>query len=96
MVSETSLGELHEILQSAFDWSGEHLHRLDKLSLLGFFLSIFATVSRATLFVTHAPRVVFVYIYSSFLYRIPDHTIGNQPFEPNRSWRYNQPEMGNH
>ncbi len=27
VVSETSLGELHEILQSAFDWSGEHLHR---------------------------------------------------------------------
>jgi hypothetical protein len=27
VVSETSLSELHEILQSAFDWSGEHLHR---------------------------------------------------------------------
>jgi hypothetical protein len=27
VVSETSLGELHEILQSAFGWSGEHLHR---------------------------------------------------------------------
>jgi Plasmid pRiA4b ORF-3-like protein len=27
VVSETSLGELHEILQRAFDWSGEHLHR---------------------------------------------------------------------
>jgi len=27
VVSETSLGELHEILQSAFGWSGEHLRR---------------------------------------------------------------------
>ena len=27
VVSETSLGELHEILQNAFGWSGEHLHR---------------------------------------------------------------------
>ena len=27
VVNETSLGELHEILQSAFAWSGEHLHR---------------------------------------------------------------------
>src|SRR6266481_5518306 len=27
VVSETSLGELHEILRSAFGWSGEHLHR---------------------------------------------------------------------
>ena len=27
MVSETSLGELHEMLQSAFGWSGEHLLR---------------------------------------------------------------------
>jgi hypothetical protein len=27
VVSETSLGEFHEILQSAFGWSGEHLHR---------------------------------------------------------------------
>jgi hypothetical protein len=27
VVNETSLGELHEILQNAFDWSGEHLHR---------------------------------------------------------------------
>ena len=27
VISETSLAELHEILQSAFDWSGEHLHR---------------------------------------------------------------------
>jgi hypothetical protein len=25
--SETSLAELHAILQRAFDWSGEHLHR---------------------------------------------------------------------
>jgi Plasmid pRiA4b ORF-3-like protein len=25
--SKTSLAELHEILQTAFDWSGEHLHR---------------------------------------------------------------------
>src|SRR5271167_2066746 len=27
VVSTTSLGELHEILQSAFGWSSEHLHR---------------------------------------------------------------------
>src|ERR1700724_2279509 len=27
VVSETSLGELHEMLQRAFGWSGEHLHR---------------------------------------------------------------------
>jgi Plasmid pRiA4b ORF-3-like protein len=27
VVSETSIAELHEILQSAFGWSGEHLHR---------------------------------------------------------------------
>src|SRR5260370_8135242 len=27
VVSTTSIGELHEILQSAFGWSGEHLHR---------------------------------------------------------------------
>src|SRR6202521_1096451 len=27
VVSTTSLGELHEILQDAFGWSGEHLHR---------------------------------------------------------------------
>src|SRR6516165_2594425 len=27
VISETSLAELHEILQNAFDWSGEHLHR---------------------------------------------------------------------
>ena len=27
VVNETSLGELHKILQNAFDWSGEHLHR---------------------------------------------------------------------
>jgi hypothetical protein len=27
VISETSLAELHEILQSAFDCSGEHLHR---------------------------------------------------------------------
>src|SRR5258708_22229793 len=27
VISETSLAELHEILQTAFDWSGEHLHR---------------------------------------------------------------------
>jgi hypothetical protein len=25
--NETSLAELHGILQTAFDWSGEHLHR---------------------------------------------------------------------
>jgi hypothetical protein len=27
VISETSLAELHEILQTAFAWSGEHLHR---------------------------------------------------------------------
>jgi Plasmid pRiA4b ORF-3-like protein len=27
VVSTTSIAELHEILQSAFGWSGEHLHR---------------------------------------------------------------------
>jgi hypothetical protein len=27
VASETSLAKLHEILQTAFDWSGEHLHR---------------------------------------------------------------------
>jgi hypothetical protein len=27
VISETSLAELHEILRTAFDWSGEHLHR---------------------------------------------------------------------
>jgi hypothetical protein len=27
VVSGTSLAELHDILQSASDWSGEHLHR---------------------------------------------------------------------
>jgi len=27
IASETTLAELHEILQLAFDWSGEHLHR---------------------------------------------------------------------
>src|SRR5713226_8241009 len=27
VVSTTSIGELHEILQNAFGWSGEHLHR---------------------------------------------------------------------
>ena len=27
VISETSLAELHEILQNAFDWSGEYLHR---------------------------------------------------------------------
>jgi Plasmid pRiA4b ORF-3-like protein len=27
VVSETSIAELHKILQSAFGWSGEHLHR---------------------------------------------------------------------
>lgn len=26
VASDTSIAELHEILQSAFDWSGEHLH----------------------------------------------------------------------
>ena len=27
VASDTSIAELHEILQGAFDWSGEHLHR---------------------------------------------------------------------
>jgi len=27
VASDISIAELHEILQSAFDWSGEHLHR---------------------------------------------------------------------
>jgi Plasmid pRiA4b ORF-3-like protein len=27
IASETSVAELHEILQLAFDWSGMHLHR---------------------------------------------------------------------
>ena len=27
VVSTTSIAELHEILQNAFGWSGEHLHR---------------------------------------------------------------------
>ena len=27
VISETSLAELHGILRTAFDWSGEHLHR---------------------------------------------------------------------
>jgi Plasmid pRiA4b ORF-3-like protein len=27
MASDTTIAELYEILQSAFDWSGEHLHR---------------------------------------------------------------------
>jgi hypothetical protein len=36
VVNETSLGELHEILQNAFDWSGEHLHRF--FALLPFYL----------------------------------------------------------
>ena len=27
VVSTTSIAELHEILQNAFSWSGEHLHR---------------------------------------------------------------------
>jgi Plasmid pRiA4b ORF-3-like protein len=31
-----SLGELHEILQNAFDWSGEHLHRFFAFALLPF------------------------------------------------------------
>jgi hypothetical protein len=26
LASDTSIAELHEILKSAFDWSGEHLH----------------------------------------------------------------------
>ena len=27
VASDTTIAELHEILQSAFDWGGEHLHR---------------------------------------------------------------------
>src|SRR5258707_9506863 len=38
VASETSLGELHEILQNAFDWSGEHLHRFFAFALLPFYL----------------------------------------------------------
>jgi hypothetical protein len=38
MANETSLGELHEILQNAFDWSGEHLHRFLPFALLPFYL----------------------------------------------------------
>jgi hypothetical protein len=30
VVSTTSIAELHEILQNAFSWSGEHLHRLER------------------------------------------------------------------
>ena len=36
VVNETSLGKLHEILQHAFDWSGEHLHRFFAFALLPF------------------------------------------------------------
>ena len=48
VVSGTSLAELHDILQSAFDWSGEHLRRFlihgvaygfRSLGLLGTFMS---------------------------------------------------------
>ena len=28
IASETSIAQLHEILQLVFDWSGEHMHRL--------------------------------------------------------------------
>jgi hypothetical protein len=35
---KTSLGELHEILQNAFDWSGEHLHCFFAFALLPFYL----------------------------------------------------------
>ena len=38
VVNETSLGELHQILQNAFDWSGEHLHRFFAFALLPFYL----------------------------------------------------------
>jgi Plasmid pRiA4b ORF-3-like protein len=38
VASDTSLGELHEILQNAFDWSGEHLHRFFAFALLPFYL----------------------------------------------------------
>jgi hypothetical protein len=38
VVNETSLGELHEILQNAFDWSGEHLHSFFAFALLPFYL----------------------------------------------------------
>src|SRR5271157_4672253 len=33
VVSETSLAELHDVLQTAFDWSGEHLAAYLKWSL---------------------------------------------------------------
>jgi hypothetical protein len=36
VVNETSLSELHEILQNAFDWSSEHLHRFFPFALLPF------------------------------------------------------------
>jgi len=49
VASETSLGELHEILQNAFDWSGEHLHRFFAFALLPF-----ETAAKRPNF-THAP-----------------------------------------
>ena len=36
VVNETSLGELHEILQNAFDWSGEQLRSFFAFALLPF------------------------------------------------------------
>jgi hypothetical protein len=49
VVSTTSIAELHEILQNAFGWSGEHLHRFLKTSpvLLGFRRGRPTTISKA-------------------------------------------------
>ena len=52
VVNETSLGELHEILQNAFDWSGEHLHRFFAFALLPFYL---LKQQRSGRNFTHAP-----------------------------------------
>jgi len=52
VASETSLGELHEILQNAFDWRGEHLHRFFAFALLPFYL---LKQQRSGRNFTHAP-----------------------------------------
>ena len=52
VVNETSLGELREILQNAFDWSGEHLHRFFAFALLPFYL---LKQQRSGRDFTHAP-----------------------------------------
>jgi Plasmid pRiA4b ORF-3-like protein len=41
VVNETSFGELHEILQNAFDWSGEQLRSFFAFALLPFYLFTF-------------------------------------------------------